>query len=75
MGLISLPIICRELVNHGMSADKPIALIQQGTTPNQRIFTGTLSTLPGIIEKEDVKAPTLIIVGDVVKLHETLKWQ
>jgi len=75
MGLISLPIICRELVAHGMSADKPIALIQQGTTPNQRIFTGTLATMPDIIARNEVQAPTLIIVGDVVQLHEKLKWQ
>ena len=75
MGLISLPIICRELVRHGMSSATPIALIQQGTTPAQKVYTGTLATMPDIIAKNDVKAPTLIIVGDVVKLHETLKWQ
>lgn len=75
MGLISLPIICRELVAHGMSPDKSIALIQQGTTPNQKIFTGTLATMPDIIARSEVQAPTLIIVGDVVKLHDKLKWQ
>ena len=74
MGLISLPIICEELVAHGMSADTPIALIQQGTTPNQRVFTGTLATLPDIIAGQEVQAPTLIIVGDVVKLHDRLCW-
>ena len=74
MGLISLPIICEELVAHGMSADTPIALIQQGTTPNQRVFTGTLATLPDIIAGQEVQAPTLIIVGDVVKLHDRLSW-
>ncbi len=75
MGLISLPIICKELINHGMSHDMPIALIQQGTTPHQRVYTGTLVTLPAIIARSEVKAPTLIIVGEVVKLHDTLKWQ
>ena len=75
MGLVSLPIICEELIRHGMSPDTPIALIQQGTTPHQQVYTGTLATLPGIIARSDVKAPTLIIVGDVVKLHDTLKWQ
>jgi len=74
MGLISLPIICEELVAHGMSADTPIALIQQGTTPNQRVLTGTLATLPDIIAGQEVQAPTLIIVGDVVKLHDRLSW-
>ena len=75
MGLVSLPIICEELIRHGMSTEMPIALIQQGTTPHQQVYTGTLATLPGIIARNDVKAPTLIIVGDVVKLHDTLKWQ
>lgn len=75
MGLVSLSIICQELINHGMPADKPIALIQQGTTPSQKVFVGTLATLPAIIASEEVQAPTLIIVGDVVRLHNKLAWQ
>ena len=75
MGLVSLSIICQELINYGMPADKPIALIQQGTTPLQKVFVGTLATLPAIIASEEVQAPTLIIVGDVVRLHNKLAWQ
>jgi len=75
MGLVSLPIICKELINHGMPSDKPIALIQQGTTPSQKVFVGTLATLPDIIASQAVQAPTLIIVGDVVRLHDKLAWQ
>jgi uroporphyrin-III C-methyltransferase/precorrin-2 dehydrogenase/sirohydrochlorin ferrochelatase len=75
MGLVSLPIICQELINHGMASDKPIALIQQGTTPSQKVFVGTLATLPDIIASQEVQAPTLIIVGDVVRLHDKLAWQ
>ncbi len=75
MGLVSLPIICKELINHGMPSDKPIALIQQGTTPSQKVFIGTLATLPDIIASQEVQAPTLIIVGDVVRLHDKLAWQ
>jgi len=75
MGLIGLPVICEELIRHGMPADKPIALVQQGTTPNQKVYTGTLETMPGIIASSDVKAPTLIIVGEVVSLHDKLHWQ
>ncbi|MDJ0958911.1 MAG: siroheme synthase CysG, partial [Arenicellales bacterium] len=51
MGLIGLPVICRELIAHGVDAGMPIALIEKGTTKKQRVFTGSLSTLPGIIEK------------------------
>ncbi|MDG2176152.1 MAG: siroheme synthase CysG [Gammaproteobacteria bacterium] len=75
MGLIGLPIICKELVNHGMASEKPIALIQQGTTPNQKVYTGTLATMPEIIANNEVRAPTLIIVGDVVSLHDKLSWK
>ena len=52
----------------------PAALIQQGTTPRQRVLTGTLQTLPDIVRRGNVKAPTLIIVGEVVKLRERLNW-
>ncbi len=74
MGLTGLPIICRELINHGRDKDTPIALVQQGTTPNHRVITGTLETISDIVIRKKVKAPTLIIVGDVVNLHEKLNW-
>ncbi len=74
MGLHGVPTICRELVNHGLPATTPVALVQQGTTPNQRVFTSTLQALPELIKKEDIKPPTLIIVGTVVNLHDQLKW-
>jgi uroporphyrin-III C-methyltransferase/precorrin-2 dehydrogenase/sirohydrochlorin ferrochelatase len=74
MGLHGLSVICEKLVAHGVSADMPAALIQQGTTHRQRIFTGTLATLPEIVEREEPKPPTLLIVGEVVKLQEKLAW-
>ena len=75
MGLISLPFICEQLIKHGRASKTPIALIQQGTTPNQKIYIGTLRTLPEIIKANNVQAPTLIIVGEVVDLHDKLAWQ
>ncbi len=74
MGLLGLPVICRELIAQGVSPDRPVALIQQGTTEHQRVFTGTLATIQEIVEREKPKPPTLIIVGEVVKLHEKLNW-
>ena len=74
MGLMSLPVICEQLVAHGLSPDLPIALVQQGTTPKQRVFTGTLATIQAIAEREKPKPPTLIIVGEVVNLRDKLKW-
>ncbi|MGB4910927.1 MAG: siroheme synthase CysG [Candidatus Dechloromonas phosphoritropha] len=74
MGLHGLDTLCEELIRHGMPETTPIAIVQQGTTQNQRVFTGTLATLPGIVEREKPQAPTLIIVGGVVTLHEKLAW-
>ncbi|MEQ7922459.1 siroheme synthase CysG [Xanthomonas sp. WHRI 1810A] len=74
MGLIGLPIICDELIKHGRSADTPAALIQQGTTVNQRVFTGTLANLPQLVAEHEVHAPTLVIVGEVVQLRDKLAW-
>jgi len=74
MGLVGIKIICTELISHGMSPDMPIALVQKATTPEQRLFTGTLSTMHEIVDREQIKPPTLIIVGEVVKLHEKLNW-
>ncbi|MGB5252016.1 MAG: siroheme synthase CysG [Sedimenticolaceae bacterium] len=74
MGLKGLPVISRELQAHGMAPNTPAALIQQGTTQKQKVFTGTLASLPEIVAREKPKPPTLIIVGDVVQLHGKLSW-
>ncbi len=74
MGLHGVETICRELIRHGMPPTTLAALVQQGTTRNQRVLTGDLQTLPSIVDKAHVKAPTLIIVGDVVELQGRLKW-
>ena len=74
MGLKGLPVISKELQAHGMPASMPAALVQQGTTQKQRVFTGTISTLPEIALREKPKAPTLIIIGEVVKLQDKLSW-
>lgn len=74
MGLAGLDLLCRELIGHGMPATTPVALIQEGTTPQQRVLTGTLETLPGIVATTEVHAPTLLIVGEVVRLHGKLRW-
>jgi len=74
MGLVGIDILCRELTAHGLPAATPAALIQQGTTPQQRVLTGTLESLPAIVRDSGVKAPTLIIIGEVVTLRDRLKW-
>jgi len=74
MGLVGLEHICLSLIAHGSSPDLPIAVVQQGTTTNQRVVTGTLSTLATIISDQDIKPPTLIIIGTVVTLRAKLNW-
>ena len=74
MGLKGLPVICEKLIEHGLPADMPMALVQQATTPRQRVFTGTLGTMVDVIKDVTVKPPTLIIVGEVVTLHDKLNW-
>ncbi len=74
MGLSGLEQICQSLIDHGCSKDHPAAIVQQGTTHNQKVLTGTLESLPQQVKAEQIKAPTLIIVGTVVSLHDQLKW-
>ena len=72
MGLQALPVLCRELERHGLPATTPAAVIQQGTTEQQRVVTGTNGTLAGQANAAALESPTLIIVGSVVTLREKL---
>jgi uroporphyrin-III C-methyltransferase/precorrin-2 dehydrogenase/sirohydrochlorin ferrochelatase len=74
MGLKGLPLLCDALIRHGLKADTPAAIVQHGTLPTQRVITGTLDTLPALAEAAQLKPPTLIIVGNVVRLREKLGW-
>lgn len=74
MGLVGLPVICQQLIAHGRDPATPIALIQQGTTVRQKVLTGTLASMPALVEQTEIKPPTLLIVGEVVSLRDKLKW-
>ncbi len=74
MGLTALAELCHKLQMHGLAADTPAALVERGTTHHQRVFTSTVSELPSQVANASVKAPTLIIIGSVVTLHEKLRW-
>jgi len=74
MGLISLPLISQGLIENGMSPDMPIALVEKGTQPEQRVITGTLATISQLAEQAELKPPTLIIVGEVVSLRDKFDW-
>ncbi len=74
MGLKGIETITGKLIEHGMDPDTPAALVQKGTTPEQKEYIGTLVTLPGIVAESKIKPPTLIIIGSVVTLHDQLDW-
>lgn len=74
MGLQGVEILCQKLIEHGVPSTMPAALVEQGTTPQQRVHIGDLTTLPALVHQAKVRAPTLIIVGEVVNLHEKLAW-
>ena len=74
MGLMGLPVICEQLQAHGRASETPMALVERGTQRRQRVLVGTLGTMVELVAREQPEAPTLIIVGDVVRLHQSLSW-
>lgn len=74
MGLLGVKTLCAKLIEHGLPADKPMALVQKATTREQKVLAGTLGTMPELLENTTIKPPTLIIIGDVVTLHKKLSW-
>ncbi len=74
MGVGEIANIVRRLINNGMAADTPAAIIERGTFPSQRIFTGNLRRLPDIVAAENVTPPALFVIGQVVTLRPWLDW-
>ncbi|MGV8836979.1 siroheme synthase CysG [Cellvibrio sp.] len=74
MGLVGLKEICESLISHGRVSTTPVALIEKGTTQEQRVLISDLASIADVVAANDVHAPTLFIVGEVVRLHDSLKW-
>jgi len=74
MGLLGLDEICHALIEHGMNPDMPAALVQSGTTPHQKVIVASVATLAERARNENAAPPTLVIIGEVVKLHSKLTW-
>jgi uroporphyrin-III C-methyltransferase/precorrin-2 dehydrogenase/sirohydrochlorin ferrochelatase len=74
MALKGAQYLSDKLIEHKMRPDMPVALIEKGTTPEHKVWTTTLKELPNVVATQPIKAPTLIIVGEVVKLREKLNW-
>jgi uroporphyrin-III C-methyltransferase/precorrin-2 dehydrogenase/sirohydrochlorin ferrochelatase len=74
MGLTGLPIICEQLIKHGLAPSTPVAMVQSATTAKQKVVIGTLEDIQRKAEAAKIKPPALIIVGSVVNLHNKLNW-
>jgi len=74
MGFQNLDELCRELVSHGLAPSTPAAMVQQATTASQRVVCADLATLAERAHEAGLKPPTLIIVGEVVRLRDRLQW-
>lgn len=72
MGVGALCAICRELTAHGRAPGTPAAIVENIARPTMRTVAGTLQTLPELATKAAVRAPALIVVGEVVALHQML---
>jgi uroporphyrin-III C-methyltransferase/precorrin-2 dehydrogenase/sirohydrochlorin ferrochelatase len=74
MGVKRLEHIVARLLEHGAPAERPAALVANGTTARQRVITGTLSTIAARAAASGIDSPALLIVGEVATLHATLAW-
>jgi uroporphyrin-III C-methyltransferase len=74
MGVKQLRQIAADLIAHGRSPHTPVALIEQGTTPHQRVLSGTLADIAEIAHAQHASHPAVIVVGEVAALHEQLAW-
>jgi uroporphyrinogen III methyltransferase / synthase len=74
MGVKRLARNATALIEAGRDADEPAAAIERGTWPGQRTVEATLGTIAEAVEREEVKAPSLIVVGEVAKRREQLGW-
>ncbi len=74
MGMSQLDTICHSLIRHGMDPQTPAAAVMQASQHAQRMSVGNLTSLPRRVEEDGLRAPALIVIGEVVQLHDLLKF-
>jgi uroporphyrinogen III methyltransferase/synthase len=74
MGVKNIGAITSKLIEHGKSPDTPVAVVRWGTRPDQKTVVSTLKDIAGLVKEENIKPPAVMVVGNVVKLRDTLKW-
>ncbi len=75
MGLSRIGIICKQLIEGGMNKKTPVAVIQEGTTPQQKMITGNVSNISKLVIQKKIRPPSIIIIGKVVNLSKTIGWK
>ncbi|MDR2707155.1 MAG: uroporphyrinogen-III C-methyltransferase [Nitrososphaerota archaeon] len=74
MGVESLEGIVSKMLKGGITADKPVAMVESGTLPQQRTIIATLGTIIDKAKKDSFKPPSIILIGDVAELGRKLAW-
>lgn len=74
MGVSHLPFIAKQLIEHGKSPETPIALVHWGTLSDQKTVVGTLETIEERVKTAEISNPSMIVIGEVVRLHHKLNW-
>jgi uroporphyrin-III C-methyltransferase len=74
MGVSHLKEIIEKLIQHGKPPHTPVALVHWGTLPNQRTVVGTLDTIERKVKEAGISNPSMVVIGEVVRLHEELSW-
>ncbi len=74
MGMHNLPEIVEQLLAHGRPAGTPVAVIKDGTTPTQKTIVGSLADIAVKVKKHGLRPPAVLVVGEVVRLREKLRW-
>jgi len=74
MGFANLPTIVQKLTEHGVPRNRRVAVISNATRPDQRTVSGTLDTIEKLVAKAKLPTPAIIVVGEVVQLHDVINW-
>ena len=74
MGLHTLPQIVEGLISAGKPSDTPIAIVSRGTRPDQQVLVGKLDSIVAQQAQAQLPAPAMLIIGEVVNLHQKLAW-
>jgi uroporphyrinogen III methyltransferase/synthase len=74
MAVKNVALIAQKLIDNGLSPDTPVAIVRWGTRPEQKTIVGTLKNIARILKEKDIKPPAVMVVGEVVRLRESLNW-